>query len=81
MANPGMDFGGALHCMKGGDKCFRQGWAGGVYVNLQKPDDHSKMTEPYLYEIRGEMDGECVPWTPTQADMLAEDWVMMGENG
>jgi len=80
MADPGMDFGGALHCMIGGDKCFRQAWAREVYVNLQCPDDHSKMTKPYFYIIN-EATWACVPWCPTHEDLLATDWVMMGENG
>lgn len=74
-----MDFGGAIHCMLGGDMVYRHGWSGGQFVGLQKPDDHSKMTEPFIYKQEGEMDGgKKVPWTPTQADMLANDWSISG---
>jgi hypothetical protein len=72
-----MDFGGAIHTMKGGDSVYRQSWARGIFLMIQKPDDHSKMTRPFIYQQSGEMDsGVCVPWTPTQEDMLTEDWAM-----
>jgi Protein of unknown function (DUF2829) len=70
-----MDFGGALHCMLGGDKCFRQTWARDVYISIQYPDDHSKMTRQYIY-ITSEWG--TVPWNPEHEDLLAKDWVMFG---
>jgi hypothetical protein len=71
-----MDFGGALHCVVGGGSVYRHGWPNGHYMKLQKPDDHSKMTSPYLYVQSGEMDGgTCYPWFPTNEDMLTQDWV------
>lgn len=72
----GMDFGGALHCMLGGSKVFRQAWALHIMLGLQKPDDHSKMTRPYIYIQEGADGYDCVPWVATHEDMLATDWVM-----
>jgi Protein of unknown function (DUF2829) len=71
-----MDFGGAIQCMMAGGTAYRGAWANGVFLAIQKPDDHSKMTQPYIYRQQGEMDGgKCVPWVPAQEDMLADDWV------
>jgi len=69
-----MDFGGALHCMIGGDLVCRAAWARDVVLGLQKPDEHSKMTQAYIYQRQGEYD--CVPWVPTHEDMLATDWTV-----
>jgi hypothetical protein len=69
-----MDFGGAIHCMFGGDAVHRDAWARGVYLKLEKPDDHSQMTRPYIYIT--ESNGSAVPWVATHEDMLASDWSM-----
>jgi len=76
-----MDFGDAIQLMKNGESAARQGWSGGVFLRLQKPDDHSKMTGPYIYFQRGEMDPYCIPWVPSQEDMLATDWIQLGAVG
>lgn len=44
----------------------------GQWIELQRPDAHSKMSLPYLY-IRT-VQGDLVPWLASQTDMLAEDW-------
>ena len=72
-----MDFGGAIHSMIGGMKVARAGWARGVWLLIQYPDDHSKMTKPYVYR-HGDVD-EQVPWTPQHDDMLTEDWEIVEE--
>jgi len=41
-------------------------------VKLQVPDENSKMSYPYLY-IEYPNTRRC-PWTPDQADILANDW-------
>jgi len=55
-------------------KCFaRNGWNGkGMWVELQVPDEHSKMSLPYVYMKTA--DGKLVPWLCSQTDLLAEDW-------
>jgi len=67
------DFGVAIHKLKGGNKVFRDGWNGkGQYLELQVPDEKSKMTLPYIYIST--VQGDLVPWLASQTDMLATDW-------
>lgn len=73
-------FGWALEKLKNGKKVAREGWNGkGLWLELQKPDAHSKMTLPYVYLNYPEgdkyHDGCRVPWLASQTDMLEEDWV------
>lgn len=74
-----MNFGQALDHLKAGGKVSRSGWNGaGLWLELQRPDDNSKMTLPYIY-INYPLDakttpGAKVPWLASQTDMLAEDW-------
>lgn len=75
-------FGDALMYLKQGHKLRRKGWNGkGIFIELQRPDENSKMTEPYIFiDTTGlETDNpdapKCrVPWLASQTDMLAEDW-------
>lgn len=68
-----MDFGWAISRLKQGVRVSRKGWNGkGMYVELQKPDENSKMTEPYVY-LKNAQD-KLIPWNASQEDMLAEDW-------
>ena len=70
----GLNFGQALQALKAGNKVCRMGWNGpGQYLELQNPDEHSKMTLPYIY-IKT-VQGDFVPWLASQTDMLATDWV------
>ena len=74
-----MDFSNALTRLKQGGKIRRCGWNGkGMWLELQVPDVHSKMTLPYVY-LNYPSDslhtpGARVPWLASQTDMLAEDW-------
>ena len=73
------NFGFALDALKDGKRVTRAGWNGkGLWLELQTPDAHSKMTLPYVY-INYPTDalntpGARVPWLASQTDMLAEDW-------
>lgn len=68
-----MDFSTALLKCKAGDKISRAGWNGkGMWLMLQVPDAHSKMTLPYLYMRTSQ--GDLVPWLASQTDILASDW-------
>lgn len=70
-----MDFGEALTCLKNGQKVAREGWNGrGMWLELQTPDEHSKMTLPYIY-MKTACDNQ-VPWLGSQTDLLANDWVL-----
>ncbi len=63
----------ALAALKSGNKVARAGWNGsGMWLNLQVPDEHSKMRRPYIY--MKPVDGDFVPWVPTQSDLLEDDW-------
>ena len=68
-----MDFGKAIDALKTGFKVCRNGWNGkGMWLELQVPDAHSKMTQPYIYMKTA--DENLVPWLASQTDVLAEDW-------
>jgi hypothetical protein len=68
-----LTFSEALDCVKGGARIQREGWNGpGQFVELQRPDEHSKMGLPYLYITT--VDGKRVPWLASQTDLLAADW-------
>ena len=74
-----MDFGIALCALKKGEKITRKGWNGnGLWLELQRPDEHSKMTLPYVYlnypRCTAYPNGARVPWLASQTDMLSEDW-------
>jgi len=81
-----MDFGQALHALKQGGKVARKGWNGkGIFIELQIPDENSKMTSPYIFiDTTGlQTDNEAapkslVPWLASQTDMLADDWTNVG---
>lgn len=75
----GMNFGHALAALKEGRKVQRAGWNGvGLWLELQVPDAHSKMTLPYIFiaypASAKNTPGARVPWLASQTDMLADDW-------
>lgn len=80
-----MNFGEALEALKAGKKVARAGWNGkGIYIELQMPDQHSKMTLPYIYIVTNGLITDnpkapkgVVPWLASQTDMLAEDWLIV----
>lgn len=77
-----LNFGQALGLVKQGVKIARIGWNGrGMWLELQRPDAHSKMTLPYLYlnypDDSKNTPGARVPWLASQTDVLAEDWVIV----
>ena len=66
-------FGEAILLLKDGYKVTRKGWNGnGMYLELQVPDAHSKMSRPYIYMKT--VDDELVPWVASQSDILVNDW-------
>ncbi len=68
-----MSFSDALEILKAGGTARRAGWNGrGMLVEIQYPDEHSKMTLPYLFLRTAQ--GDLVPWVISQTDALAEDW-------
>lgn len=80
-----LNFSTALMFCKSGYKIRRSGWNGkGLWVELQNPDEHSKMTLPYLYLNYPSGDkyhsGCRVPWFPSQTDLLENDWEVVFED-
>lgn len=66
----------ALDALKSGYRVARSGWNGkGMWLALQRPDAHSKMTLPYIYMRTAQ--GDLVPWLASQTDLLAEDWELV----
>lgn len=83
-----LTFGAALTYLKVGQKVSRAGWNGkGLWLELQTPDEFSKMTLPYIYinypstpasdTAPANHIGARVPWLASQTDMLAEDWFVL----
>lgn len=69
----GETFGWAIKKLWNGHKIQRQGWNGkGMWLALQVPDEHSKMSLPYIYMKTA--DDKLVPWLASQSDILAFDW-------
>lgn len=78
-----MNFGKAIEALKVGKKVSRKGWNGkGIFIELQNPDEKSKMSHPYIFiDTTGlqtdnpDAPKNRVPWLASQTDMLSEDWM------
>lgn len=71
-----MIFGRAIEALKAGERVAREGWNGkNMWIELQVPDDNSKMTLPYIYMFTAQ--GDLVPWLASQSDVLSEDWIIV----
>ncbi len=76
------NFGRALQQLKDGLPVRRATWSPWKTIRLQTPNNKSLMTQPYLYieylpRHPGFPFGARVPWTPTQIDLMAEDWAII----
>lgn len=68
----GLTFGQALEVTKIGKAGMRlPQWSEDVIVRVQKPDEHSKMTAPYLYV---ESRFGRVPWKETNIELFSNEW-------
>lgn len=79
---PLLSFSTALNAIKDGRKLARTGWNGkGLWLEIQRPDAHSKMTLPYIFmsypDDANNTPGARVPWLASQTDLLAEDWLIV----
>ena len=80
-----MNFGWALNELEAGNLVRRTGWNGkGMWLKLQVPDAHSKMTLPYIYieypaGHPAYPEGSRCPWLASQTDTLAKDWEVLPE--
>lgn len=67
------NIGGAIEALHDGKKMTRSGWNGqGQFIELQVPDENSKMGLPYVFITT--VEGKRVPWVCSQTDLLAQDW-------
>lgn len=77
--------GKAIEYLERGYRVARKGWNGvGIFLELQVPDKHSKMTQPYVYiDTLGLQTSNPsapkgrVPWLASQTDLLAKDYYIV----
>lgn len=67
----GVSFGLALEAMKKGKGARLPKWSEDVIIRAQFPDEHSKMTAPYLYV---ESRFGRVPWKETMIELFSDEW-------
>lgn len=91
LPSPPMDFGDAIKAVKAGKKISRRGWNGkGQYVFLAKEIQYTAQDGQSggiaLHRDIGSQalvfcgtSGRQMGWLASQADMLAEDWHILGE--
>lgn len=88
MCEVGLNFGDVIDFLKRGYNVAREGWNGrGMWIELQIPDDNSKMTRQYMYHVspkgstnhygNNAKEFERVPWLPSNTDIFAEDWMIV----
>jgi len=71
-----MDIGLAISAMSTGHKVNRIGWNGpDQWLEMQMPDENSKMTLPYIFITT--VQGDRVPWLASQMDLLIADWQLV----
>jgi len=66
-----MNFGEAFEKVKSGMAMRLPSWSEDVKIRVQYPDEHSKMTAPYLYV---ESRFGRVPWKETNIELFSEKW-------
>lgn len=84
-----LSFSPALEAIRLGKRVARNGWSGkAMHLQLVKPPQSASPCEP-VYQVEGVNDrllpwigvrtagGEFVPWLPSQADILGDDWVVI----
>jgi|GEM_PF-137597 len=88
-----MSFGHAIKAMQDGHRVARAGWNGAdMFIFLVTGSTFFADREPFLsilgkgtrfqYQEHIDMrtaDGQIIPWNASQADMLANDWMIVGE--
>ena len=69
----GLRFGEAFEYIRlvDGAGMRRPSWKPDVLIKVQHPDEHNKMTAPYLY---AESRYGRVPWKETMVELFAVDW-------
>ena len=67
----GVNYGLAIEAMKMGMKARLKHWSKEVFICIQFPDEHSKMTAPYFYVTSRY---GLVPWNATQIEQMSDEW-------
>ena len=71
-----MNYPQALSAIIAGERMTRHGWNGvGQFIEAQYPDEHSKMTQPYIFITT--VQGDRIPWLCSQGDAFATDWAIV----
>lgn len=68
-----MNFGTAFEQVKKGKGMRLPQWEKDVIIQAQFPDEHSKMTTPYLY-VKSRFGFGQVPWEETMIELFSEEW-------
>ena len=66
-----MTFSKAFEKVKAGKGMRLPKWSQEVVIRAQYPDEHSKMTAPYLYV---ESRFGRVPWISTNSELFSDEW-------
>ena len=69
-----LPFGEAIKALKNGQSVKLPYWGDDVYLSLQVPDEHSKMTHEYIYVTSRY---GLVPWVATQVEILSDSWEIL----
>lgn len=70
-----LNFGSALQALKSGRKVTREGWNNPeIWLEMQFPDENSKMTEPYIFMRKYD---KKFPNSPSVESIIAEDWMII----
>lgn len=72
-----MNFGQAIEKLKAGKQVAREGWNGkGMHLELKEGNPLELLRDHIVMKT---VDGTRVPWVASQTDILAEDWVLVGD--
>jgi len=82
-----MEFEEALKAMKEGKEVYNEIWNGlktdkHMFVRIQRPDQNSMITEPYLVMEVIDRKGTThtiVPWFPSRLDLFSNTWFEINE--
>jgi len=78
-----MPFSHAFEALKAGKKVARASWNGkGLWIRLLTGAGITALTQPILvveYPVghTAYPNGSCIPWFPSQSDMLSNDWYVV----
>lgn len=85
--NKTMDFGDAIKLLKDGKKLQRKGWNGkGQYIELARDISYRNNDDEIINVLHNDIKSKAIAfvgtsgvqlgWLASQADMLAEDWII-----